>query len=107
MRHYTQSGSGKQIPLAFNPMASLDSASELRRAYTRLELSRRLTFEQVMANRVYAIGVRNLADAIVRRATCGNSTKSTPTANAIAKDTDPWLGLRPEINCSGAEKGGR
>jgi hypothetical protein len=76
MRHRTQSGSAKQIPLAFNPMANLDSTSVLRKAYTRLELSRRLSFEQVMANRAYAIGVRNLADAIARRGAYVNSTKN-------------------------------
>jgi hypothetical protein len=68
MRHRTQSGSGKQIPLAFNPMASIDGKATLRSAYARLELSRRLSFEQVMSNRAYAIGVRNLADAMARRA---------------------------------------
>ncbi len=54
-------------------MASLESASVLRTAYTRLELSRRLSFEQVMSNRAYAIGVRNLADAMARRGACGSS----------------------------------
>ena len=67
MRHRMQSSSGKQIPLSFNPMADIDGASVLRSAYTRLELSRRLSFEQVMSNRIYAIGVRNLADAMARR----------------------------------------
>jgi hypothetical protein len=76
MRHSTQSGTGKQIPLAFNPMASLDSTSVLRSAYTRLELSRRLSFEQVMSNRAYAIGVRNLADAMARRGACASSAKT-------------------------------
>ena len=75
MRQRTQSGSAKQIPLAFIPMASLDSTSVLRKAYTRLELSRRLSFEQVMSNRVYAIGVRNLADAMARRGARGNSKR--------------------------------
>ncbi len=67
MRRYTQSGSGKQIPLGFNLMPAPECASILRTAYRRLELSRRLTFEQVMSNRVFAIGVRNLADAIAHR----------------------------------------
>jgi hypothetical protein len=75
MRHRTQSGSGKQIPLAFYPMANPDSTSVLRSAYTRLALSRRLSFEQVMSNHAYAIGVRNLADAIARRAACETSTR--------------------------------
>ena len=74
MRHRTQSGSGKQISLAFNPTASPDSASVLRSAYTRLELSRRLSFEQAMSNHAYAIGVRNLADAMARRGACAGST---------------------------------
>lgn len=76
MRQRTQSGSAKQIPLAFIPMASLDSTAVLRKAYTRLELSRRLSFEQAMSNRAYAIGVRNLADAMARR---GAREKSTGT----------------------------
>ena len=75
MHHRTQSGSGQQIPLAFYPMASIDSTPVLRTAYTRLALSRRLSFEQVMSNRAYAIGVRNLADAMARRGACANSTK--------------------------------
>ena len=75
MRHRTQSGSAKQIPLAFYPMAGPDSTSVLRKAYTRLELSRRLSFEQAMSNRAYAIGVRNLADAIARRGACASATK--------------------------------
>ena len=76
MRHRTQSGSAEQIPLALIPMAGLDSNSVLRSAYTRLELSRRLSFEQVMSNRAYAIGVRNLADAMARRGTCTSSAKN-------------------------------
>jgi hypothetical protein len=76
MRHGTQSGSAKQIPLALYPMAALDSGSVLRSAYTRLELSRRLSFEQVMSNRAYAIGVRNLADAMERRRSYANPSKN-------------------------------
>jgi len=75
MRHRTQSVSEKQIPLAFNPAACLDNKSVLHAAYTRLQLSRRLSFEQVMSNRAYAIGVRNLADAMARRSACANATK--------------------------------
>jgi hypothetical protein len=76
MRHRTQSASGNQIPLAFNfPVAGLEGTSVLRAAYTRLALSRRLSFEQAMSNRTYAIGVRNLAEAIARRGT-GATSKS-------------------------------
>ena len=75
MRHRTETDSGKQIPLALSPIASLDSATVLRSAYTRLELSRRLSFEQAMSNRAYAIGVRNLADAMARRGVCGTSMR--------------------------------
>ena len=45
---------------------------------------RHLAFEQVMADRAYVVGVRNLADAIARRWASLNSFKSTPTANEIA-----------------------
>ena len=76
MRHRTEFGSGRQIPLAFNPAAGADSASILHLAYTRLDLSRRLSFEQVMSNRTYAIGVRNLADAIARRRARANSKRT-------------------------------
>lgn len=104
MHRHIRSGSGKQIPLALNLMANPESKSVLHTAYRRLELSRHLSFEQVMSNRVYAIGLRNLADAIVRRGACGNSAKSTPTADAVAKDMDPLSSLGPEIHYSGAEK---
>ena len=103
MRHRTQSGSGKQIPLAFNPMASVDGKAILRSAYSRLELSRRLSFEQVMSNRAYAIGVRNLADAMARRRRPGKSSKGDASANAIAANVDPWSDLRPGIDYPGAE----
>ena len=75
MRRHAQSGSAQQIPLAFYTMPAPEGMSALRRAYTRLELSRRLSFEQAMANRTYAIGVRNLADAIARRAARARAAK--------------------------------
>ena len=71
MRHYTQSDPRKQIPLAFSPMAIPESRFALHLAYGRLELSRHLSFEQVMANHIIAIGVRNMADAITRRGCSG------------------------------------
>ena len=67
MRRQIQSAARKQIPLAFSLAPGSECTSILRSAYDRLELSRRLSFEQVMSNRVFAIGVRNLADAIVHR----------------------------------------
>jgi hypothetical protein len=67
MRRHAQYNSGKQIPLSLNPTANIEGGLILRAAYTRLELSRQLTFEQVMSNVTYAVGVRNLADAIARR----------------------------------------
>lgn len=48
-------------------MAHLARESALRAAYVRLQLSARLSFEQVMSDPAYAIGIRNLADAIARR----------------------------------------
>jgi hypothetical protein len=66
---------------------------------------RHLAFEQVMSDRAYAIGVRNLADAIARLWASGNSTKSTPTTNEIAGLLQSeWVSLghfrslRSEIN---------
>lgn len=88
-------------------MAHPEGTSALRMAYRQLELSRRLTFEQVMSDRALAIGVRNLAEAMARRRASGNSTNSTPTTNEIAMSMDPALELRPEISYSGAEKGER
>ena len=107
MRHQTHTGSGKQIPLALNLIANPEITSVLHTAYTRLELSRRLTFEQVMADRIYAIGVRNLADAIVRRTARGNSRTCIPGSSEIGKPGDPTSGFRPEISYAGAEKGDR
>ncbi|MCX7140098.1 MAG: hypothetical protein NT123_03150 [Proteobacteria bacterium] len=75
MRHSTQSGTTKQIPLDLS-MVALDTTSVLRSAYRRLELSRRLSFEQAMSNRAYAIGVRNLADAMARRGACAGSART-------------------------------
>lgn len=77
MRHQIHTGSGKQIPLDLNLMAGPEIPSVLQAAYTRLELSRRLSFEQVMADRIYAIGVRNLAHAIVRRNARGLHAKDS------------------------------
>ena len=107
MHRHTQSGSGKQMPLALDLTANPDSRSILRDAYRRLELSRRLSFEQVMSNRAYAIGVRNLADAIGRLESCANSSQARPATKASAKDTHrlPSPGLA--IDYYGAEKGGR
>lgn len=89
MRRHSRSRSVKQLPLAFNLMANPESKSVLRAAYRRLELSRHLTFEQVMSERAYEIGVRNLADAIVRRVFSGHSTHCMATTNEIATDMAP------------------
>jgi hypothetical protein len=66
---------------------------------------RHLAFEQVMSDRPYAIGVRNLADAIARLWASGNLAKSTPTTNEIAGLLQSeWVSLghfrslRSEIN---------
>lgn len=56
-----------QMPLGLEPTASPRSESALRAAFHRLDISRRLTFEQAMADRVYAICIRNLAEATARR----------------------------------------
>lgn len=56
-----------QLPLALEPGARPCSESALRAAYRRLAISRRLSYEQAMSSRAYAIGIRNLAEAIARR----------------------------------------
>jgi hypothetical protein len=67
MRRHHQAGSWEQLPLAFNPITNPEITSVLRVAYSRLKLSRRLSFEQVMSDRALAIGIRHLADAIAQR----------------------------------------
>lgn len=67
MHRHTQHISMRQIPLDLGPIAYPGSESVLRTAYGRLELSRYLTLEQAMSDPAYAIGIRNLADAIVHR----------------------------------------
>jgi len=105
MHRHTQSGSGKQIPLSFNLMPNTERELILRAAYRRLELSRRLSFEQAMSDRIYSIGIRNLADAITRRRVCTNSSNCTPGTDAIAKDMDRLFSLWPEINYFGPGRG--
>jgi hypothetical protein len=67
MRRHSVSISAAQIPLGLEPMADPASEAALRAAYRRLELSRRLAFEQALSDRAYAIGIRNLAEATARR----------------------------------------
>lgn len=56
-----------QLPLGLEPTAAAASESALRAAFHTLKISRRLTFEQAMASAVYAICIRNLAEATARR----------------------------------------
>ena len=56
-----------QIPLELEPAASPRSEAALRSEYRRLAISRRLSFEQAMADRALAICIRNLAEATARR----------------------------------------
>ena len=69
MQRDAQHATGKQIPLdlELDPAAQSARDSALRAAYVRLRLSARLSFEQVMSDPAYAIGIRNLADAMTRR----------------------------------------
>jgi len=45
---------------------------------------RHLSFEQVVQDRGYALGIRNLAEAIARRWASGNASRSAPSADEIA-----------------------
>ena len=107
MRRHTQFDSGKQIPLAFDLMAIPAGEPALLAAYRRLELSRRLSFKQVMSDRAYAIGVRNLADAIARRGTSGYAANRTLSTIEPAEDMDTLLTHRNEFHHSANAKGGR
>jgi hypothetical protein len=95
MHRHTQSSSGKQIPLALDPMANPASEAALRKAYGRLELSRRLSFEQAMSIRACAIGIRNLAAAIARRESSSNSR--TLTRIDLAEDMASSLSFQPHV----------
>jgi len=67
MHRQAQQISATQIPLDLEPMTAASAESALRDAYERLQLSRNFSFEQVMSAPAYAIGIRNLAEAIARR----------------------------------------
>jgi len=71
MHRHAQHASAKQIPLDLDldPTAQAGRESALRAAYARLQLSGHLSFEQVMSDPVYAIGIRNLAHAMAHRRT--------------------------------------
>jgi hypothetical protein len=46
--------------------------------------TRYLSFDQVMRDRPYGIGIRSLAEAIARQWACGNAPKNALTADEIA-----------------------
>lgn len=62
---------GSQIPLALEPVDGPQAESVLRGEYRRLPISRRLSFEQAMADTALAICIRNLAEAKARREGAG------------------------------------
>jgi hypothetical protein len=107
MRRHTQFDTRQQIPLPLGRMEIPASESALLKAYRRLEFSRRLSFEQVMSDPSYAIGVRNLADAIARRRTSGYAMNGTPTNAKPADDMDTPLAHRTEFHYSANAKGDR
>jgi hypothetical protein len=67
MRRLEASPAAAQMPLGLEPPIDAASESALRSAYRRLDISRRLTFEQAMSDAAYAIGIRNIAIARERR----------------------------------------
>jgi len=68
MPRHGQYASVMQIPLELDPPTSPTQESTLRAAFSRLEISRSLTLDQAMHDTAYAIGIRNLAEAMARRA---------------------------------------
>ena len=73
MHRHAQHACEKQIPLDLVPEAAAALDSALHAAYVRLKLSGRLSFEQVMSDPLYAIGIRNLAHAMARRRTAASA----------------------------------
>ena len=69
MHRHVQNACAKQLPLDLDldPLAQAARESALRAAYARLQLSLHLSFEQVMSDPVYGIGIRNLAHAMAQR----------------------------------------
>jgi hypothetical protein len=69
MHRHVQNASARQLPLDLDvdPAAQLARESALRAAYLRLQLSLHLSFEQMMSDPAYAIGIRNLAHAMSQR----------------------------------------
>lgn len=69
MQRHAQHARARQLALDLDPDPAAQAAREaaLRAAYRRLQLSVRLSFEQVMSDPSYAIGIRNLAHAMAQR----------------------------------------
>ena len=56
-----------QLPLGLGTGSDVDGEARLRTAFGRLDISRRMSYEQAMADRACAIGIRNFAEAVERR----------------------------------------
>lgn len=67
MTRIAQHDPASQIPLGLEPLTNPATEAAQRAAFKRLDISRRLTFEQAVSDTAYAIGIRNLAEAIARR----------------------------------------
>lgn len=107
MHRYAKHTSVTQIPLELEPLANPTHESALRAAYGRLEISRSLTLEQAMRDTAYAIGIRNLAEAMARRGTSGYTTNGTPTTVEPAEGMDTLLAHRTGFHYPANAKGDR
>ena len=83
MHRQAQQVFARQIPLDLEPTPAATAELALRDAYERLQLSRNHSFEQVMSAPAYAIGIRNLAEAIARRA---DPAQAAPRGNLSIDD---------------------
>jgi hypothetical protein len=66
MQQHALHVSENRIAVNLEPMVSTGGKPALRAAFERLELSNFLTLEQAMLDPAYAIGIRNLAEALMR-----------------------------------------
>jgi hypothetical protein len=67
MARFARISPDPQLPLALEPDRGPQPETALRGVFQRMQISRRLTFEQAMSDTALAICIRNLARGSARR----------------------------------------